>query len=550
VLREPVYDDVLMQVGSLSWLRMILSFPAMLALLLMTVASAMAWGSMADPDIWWHLRNAEALLKYHQFIRHDMYSFTAAGHPWINSEWLSEIPYYLAWRAWGLMGLDALLTVLVDLIFLGLLYLCYKESGNFKASVFACCFSIFLAVVSFGPRTILFGYAYLVVLLIILQRLRREGRAPLWLIPLLFCLWANTHGSWLVGFIVFSIIVAAGCIRGTWGLIDAEPWSRSQLRELLWTGLASFAALFVNPFGFRLVLYPFDLAFRQKLNVSHVAEWVSVNFHDTRGRVVLALLVALLASALLRSARWTLAELGLVLFGLYSGLTYIRFLFLLGILAAPIIAKMFDFIPPYQPEIDKPLLNAAMMILMIGGMVWYRPTTAGLQKTIDREYPTQALSFLTAHPLDGRMLNFYLWGGYLGWNDRNVKVFLDSRVDIFEYEGVLKDYLDLLAINEPAAILDKYRIRYVLFPPGEALTYVLEHDSGWRVLYSDSVSVLLERIDKDRATVTAPGTHAPETRPAGGTFPRWTKVTFPGRAGVIFPRPDAWVRRAAWAAER
>src|SRR5580704_8973512 len=81
----------------LGWIQAIFSFPAMLAVLLVTVASLMAVGGMADPDIWWHLRNAESLLKYHQFLRYDSYSFTVAGHPWINSEWLSEIPYYLAW---------------------------------------------------------------------------------------------------------------------------------------------------------------------------------------------------------------------------------------------------------------------------------------------------------------------------------------------------------------------------------------------------------------------------------------------------------------------
>jgi hypothetical protein len=93
------------------------------------------------------------------------------------------------------------------------------------------------------------------------------------------------------------------------------------------------------------------------------------------------------------------------------------------------------------------------------------------------------------------VLNHYLWGGYLGWNDRDLRVFVDSRVDIFEYAGVLKDYLDLLALKEPSSILDRYKIRYVLFPHHEALTYVLERDPGWKEIYSDKVSVLLERAD-------------------------------------------------------
>jgi len=178
---------------------------------------------------------------------------------------------------------------------------------------------------------------------------------------------------------------------------------------------------------------------------------------------------------------------------LYCGLTYIRFLFLVGILAAPVLAKILDFVPPYRPEIDKRLLNALLMVLMVGGLVRYWPTAAELELSVRKDYPAQVLPFLKAHPPAGPLLNFYLWGGYLGWHDRNLKVFIDSRLDIFEYAGVLQDYLDLLGLTKSQDILDKYGIRYVLFPPNEPLTYALRHDPAWKVLYSDPISVLLER---------------------------------------------------------
>jgi hypothetical protein len=475
------------------WLRISFSFLTMLTMLLVTLEFMMSHRNVADPDIWWHLRNAEYLFQQHQLPRYDFYSFTVAGHPWINHEWLAEVPYYLAWRAGGLSGLNTLMFVIIELIFLGLLYLCYQESRNFKASVAACCFSTFLATVSFGPRTILFGYGYLVVLLIILERFRHKGHAPLWLIPPLFCLWVNTHGSWLLGLVLFSIIAAAGLVKGAWGRVEAEPWTPAQLRKLAVTWVTSVAALFVNPFGHRLVLYPLDLAFRQKLNIAHVEEWVSVNFHEARGRLVLILLVTLFLSALLRSRRWNLAELGLVLFALYSGLTHIRFLFLLGIVVAPVMAKILEFVPPYRAEIDTPLINALAILLMVGGMVHYWPTSAKLQGLVDQQYPAEVLPYLRAHPPAGPMLNFYIWGGYLGWNDRNVRVFVDSRVDIFEYAGVFADYIDLLGLKQPKSILDKYKIRYVLFPHSEPLTYVLEHDPEWKVVFKGGISVLLER---------------------------------------------------------
>ncbi len=495
------------QAGFSRRLQLAFSFLTMLTFLLVTLQFVMSEGTVADPDIWWHLRNAEYLFQNHQLPRFDLYSFTVAGAPWINHEWLAEVPYYLAWRAWGLAGVNVTTLVVIEFIFLGLLYLCYQESGHFKASIAACCFCTFLAKVSYGPRTILFGYAYLVILLIILQRFRRKGHAPLWLVPPLFCLWINTHGSWSLGLMVFSIIAAAGLLKKGRGLVDAETWSRSQIRKLVVTGLASVAALFVNPFGARLVYYPFDLAFRQKLNISHVAEWVSVDFHDLRGKLVLVLLLTLLLAALLRRRHWTVLEVTLLLFALYSGLTYIRFLFLLAIVAAPLLAKLLDFVPRYRPEVDTPVINALAICLMIAGMAYYWPSTVQLQRTVAGQYPTKVLPFLKAHPPAGPMLNFYLWGGYLELNDRNVKTFLDSRVDIFEYAGVLQDYLDLLSLKQPKPILDKYKIRYVLFPHNEALTYVLEHDPEWKEIYSDELSVLMERVDGTSLSVAAQSVH-------------------------------------------
>jgi len=481
-------------------LRRAFSFLTMLAFLLVTLEFIMTRGSVLDPDIWWHLRNAEYLFQHHQLPRADMYSFTVAGHPWINHEWLAEIPYYLAWRAGGLSGINAMMFATISLIFLGLLYLSYIETRHFKAAMVACSFLTFIASVSFGPRTILFGYLYLVLLLIILQRFRQKGSAPLWLIPPLFCLWANTHGSWSLGLIVFSIITAAGFVQGSWGRVDAERWTPSQMGKLVVTGLASIAALFVNPFGSRLVLYPLDMAFRQKLNISHVAEWVSVDFHDLRGKLVLALLLSLLVSALVRRTRWRLGEIALVLFALYSGLTYIRFLFLLAIVIAPVVTKILDFVPQYRPEADTPIINALVICLMVGSIIYYWPRSPELQKSISERYPAEALVYLKAHPPNGNVLNFYLWGGYLGWKDRELEVFVDSRVDIFEYAGVLKDYLDLLGLEQSKAILDKYKIRYVLMPqPGgyseSSLTYVLEHDPEWKAIYSDKLSVFMERVD-------------------------------------------------------
>src|SRR6202007_1934864 len=101
------------------------------------------------------------------------------------------------------------------------------------------------------------------------------------------------------------------------------------------------------------------------------------------------------------------------LFVLYSGLTYVRFLFLLGIVIAPVLAKILDFVPPYRPELDTPVVNTFAIILMITCIVHYWPRQAQLQRSVDNQYPLQAVAYLQAHPPQGPVVNYYLWGGYL-----------------------------------------------------------------------------------------------------------------------------------------
>src|ERR1700746_3821450 len=82
--------------GPRGWLRAGTSFLAVLTLILIGLQFIFTLykRDLNDPDIWWHIRNAQYLFQNHQLPRADVYSFTVPGHPWINHEWLAEIPYY------------------------------------------------------------------------------------------------------------------------------------------------------------------------------------------------------------------------------------------------------------------------------------------------------------------------------------------------------------------------------------------------------------------------------------------------------------------------
>jgi len=92
------------------------------------------------------------------------------------------------------------------------------------------------------------------------------------------------------------------------------------------------------------------------------------------------------------------------------------------------------------------------------------------------------------------MFNQYEWGGYLEWNLPQARTFIDSRTDIFEYRGVLKDYFKISTFNKSQELLDSYHIAYVLYPAGTPLAYFLSYSSQWECIYQDNQAVIYRRL--------------------------------------------------------
>ena len=448
--------------------------------------------NISDPDIWWHLNDAQQTLQGH-LPRVDNFSWTANGSPWMDHEWLSEIPFYLAFKAFGLRGLHGFSFLLSSAILWLILYRSSKITGDVKNSFLVAIGCVLLAVVSFGPRTLLFGWLYLLVMLIAVDRFEQGSEKALWILPPVFLLWVNSHGSWIIGLAIYGIIVGSGLFEFEFGQIQARRWSPRQLKILVAVGVLSVIVLFANPYGYKLVKYPFDMAFHQQLNIEHVEEWASVNFHNGRGKVAFLSLAAVLACGLLSRKKLLLSELLLILLAFYSGFTYVRFLFLLAILVSPFLSARIRLFPPYDAKIDKPLINLLFGVVVLGIVVWRFPTEGKLSADLATKFPAQSIAYLRDHNIRDHVLTHYYWGGYLERFLPETPVFVDSRVDIFEYNGTLKDYLDLIGIKEALSVLDRRKVEYVYFKPDEPLVYLLRHTGNWDVLYEDSVSILLKR---------------------------------------------------------
>jgi hypothetical protein len=332
----------------------------------------------------------------------------------------------------------------------------------------------------------------MIALLIVLDRFKTTGK-DLWMLPPVFALWVNLHASWVFGLIVLALTIAARLVEGEWSSVISRRWTKSQLKALLIASAASIAALFFNPFGYKLVLYPFDFLFHQQSNAQYVEEWQSVDLSTGNGKLALLVIFGLLAAGLLSRRRWRLDDLALCAFALWAGLSHARFLFFLGLIVVPILAPRINLFSPYDRSLDKPWLNAGIMTCVCAAIVVYFPSTRQLQTKVDHLFPTAALQFMNDHQYDGRIFNQYFWGGYMEWTTPQLKPLIDGRADIFVYNGVLDDHRRATLIQAPLQVMDKYRIEYALLQPNQPLTYFLQHVPGWRTLYSDDVAVVLQR---------------------------------------------------------
>jgi hypothetical protein len=459
-----------------------------------------------DPDVWWHLKVGATLLSTHRWPTVDSYSFTARGSPWIAYEWLGEVLLAAVQRAGGFRGLMALDLVLAVAILVALYALATMRCGNSKAAFVICAMLLPLVYPSCSLRPQMFGYLFLVLTLIVLARFRRGHTGALWLLPPLFLIWVNTHGSFVLGLFALGVYWASGLVEIHWGELESRLWTSGERLRLELVALLSVIALTITPYGAETCLYPLNMAFSQPINVANIQEWQSMSFDAFYGQLFLALVLGfVLAQVTLRPA-WRLEELVLFFAGVAAACVHLRFLLVFVPFCAPLLAVVAARgIPPYDPANDKYALNAVLMTLVVAAIFWFFPSRARLESIVEEKWPVKAVANLKLYPAFLPMYNTYGYGGYLIWQlDGKNKVFVDGRADVYERVGVLADYLTISRLGVAAPfLLDAYGIQSCLIDRDEPLGTLLGNLPGWQKIYGDPHSTLYVRRPRAARSISS-----------------------------------------------
>lgn len=465
--------------------------PSSTALLLTAATALVAIVALAhglvDTDYYWHITTGRLIAETGQIPTTDPYSFTYAGQPWTDHEWLGQLLLY--WAVSGLGTSAALLLFgvasMLGVAAVGAVLRLQRQAGNMPLLVGVGTASwIMLSFATLRPQVLSFGL--LGGLLALLLAISPSHRRWLLLCVPLFALWVNLHGLWVVGLGVLGVYVL-------FTLLGRSPM-RTEKRWVLVISLASAAATLLNPAGLEGTLYPLRYVQPGSWGLAHISEWMSPNFHMLTFLPVLVLVMLVLGVGLRGVPGWlaTLALLGVV-----GALLAQRNAPVAAVLSLPAVVLGLGGLRLRAPRTDaealgRRLMELALAIIVVAGTFVAGPRIATVSAT-NSTFPVAAFDRLVSIAPTAQVLTEYGWGGYAIYRlyADGGRVFVDGRNDMYPTR-ILDDYLTLHNADPGwQELLRSYGVTAIVLRPTTPLVRGPAQEAGWCEAYRDATAVLL-----------------------------------------------------------
>ena len=476
---------------------------------------AMAARMSVDTDTWWHLRAGQWIVEHRAVPQVDPFSYTRLGDAWQYPGWIVEVPMYWIYEISGPGGLNLWTAFMVTLAFA---FVWKTLSGGVFLRAFVIIFAAVVSGVYWAARPYLVTFVLAAVFLWILEDFRWEkgvgANFRLWLLPILMVLWANSHGGFAVGFLIWGVYCAVEFVdwlspriiqffkKGN-AQIGSAPGGQ-RFVHLFLVGILMIIAVSLNPSGPIMLLYPFKTVGISALK-EYIQEWQSPDFHSLSVQPFAWLL--LLTFGVVGASRRRIA---LTDFLLFSGFAYMALMagrnIALFALVAPIV--MTRHADPLLAAVGRSMgiktnlaapvrrgqkiLNGILLVILFIAVLMkvslVFPESAN-NKIFQDTLPVEAVNFIKMNNFQGRLFSSYNWGGYLLWALPKYPVFIDGRTDLYNDE-VINEWLQVVrAENGWQDVLDKWDVHLILLEPTMKVIDLLP-GNGWHRLYSDQKAVI------------------------------------------------------------
>ncbi|HXF71900.1 MAG TPA: hypothetical protein VNO79_04725 [Actinomycetota bacterium] len=432
---------------------------------------------MSTVDLAYHLRAGAVTLREGAPLTRDLFTFTAAGAPWLNQQWGAQVLLRIAFDAWAWAGLAVLRAALISGTYLLLLMGCRERGLRAREAAFLTAGGFVLAAPYLGMRPQLFGVLLFAAVLRILDA---RGRKPaaLWLLPPLAALWSNLHGSFPVGLALIAIAA----------LEDLRD--RTRLRRSLVACALSVLGTLANPFGVRVWSYAFGLTTNPVISRA-VTEWAPPDARTIPGALFFASLFAFAAWLALKPTRaaWTtvlkaglLASLGLIA---VRGVVWWAIALPVLIAEAQAPAPLAPATSPTSSERSRANL-VVMAVLTVVAILFLGRWPGALGSDLVSTAPGGITHALRAALEPGdRVFNAQIWGSWFELALPDNPVFVDSRIELFP-EEIWDEYFAVSNGREGwQEILDRWGVQAVAADreQQDGLIPRIHRDPGWRLVY-------------------------------------------------------------------
>jgi hypothetical protein len=444
-----------------------------------------------DSDSWYSLLAGKTIVA-HGLPHRDTWTLYTLGHRYVDQEWLGHLILYGLWAAsgWRL----AILGVIVSFVAtFGIATATARRLGaSDRATALVLCVAYFAGISNSGARAQVFAYPLFAAVLALLAFDAQRPSRRVWLVLPVLVLWANIHGSVVLG----AALVSLRAVTIGWGCVRARSAPRVQVVRALGLLVLPWACTLVSPYGLGLVHY-----YRSVLGnptLEHVAtEWGPTTLRSEPVFFVL-LLVSLWLVSRGRGALTGFDRLVLLATGLL-GLWAIRYMVWFAIVAAALVPLALDASWPSRRVARRVGLNLGLAIAAVGAIVVATVAMVSHGNAwFSGSYPSQAEQAVGAAVRADPSLRVFADESFSDWvmimQPAVVgKSAFDTRFELLSKAQLTKllDFRAELGINWQRAARG-YRL-LVLDPTADRMTIRLYERQGAKVLYRGPDVVVLER---------------------------------------------------------
>lgn len=470
----------------------------MTAFLMLAAAARLLAPTVADPDLWGHIRFGQRTLSL-GLERVDPFSYLTAGHEWINHEWISEVAFGFLYDLGGGVALIVLKT-LIALITVGLIYahLLRRGSDAVRAGLLLL-FSMLLLVPGLATvRPQMFTFLFFTLTLLVLHRVERGGERWLWALVPLFAVWINFHGG----------VLAGVGIVGVWGLARAAGALATRHARLAWrmlrtplaVGVTCAGALLLNPYGPDLPLFLLRTATVPRPDI---VEWQPLVVFSAPGAVYLAL-VGFSALTLVRSdAPRHPALLAVLVVAVLLPLSAVRHVQLFAITTPILLADHFaaawarESVRTTPRRWERALVAGVTALAgaaLLGTAAW-EARCIRIHPRRAMAFPVRAVEWLNESGVSGNMVTSFDWGEYTLWHlAPEVKISMDGRRETVYPDSIYAEYLRLqFGLEGWRGVLEREESEFVFFSKRWQGYQLVDLDPEWERVYEDRISGVFVR---------------------------------------------------------